>query len=274
MKRVMSLMAAAAVVLLVGVSAATAEQSYSDPAGDAVAGPDITAVTVANDAAGTITVDVTVPLTADTGLGVFVDTNVNGSIDEATDRVLLVVNAAGVVLPMALTGEAAPAQAPSLRVTATPTSVRIVFAKADVAVDKAFAFAVATFGAGDDDDLADLAPDDGLWPYILTTAAPPVVKPVIGKPVATPAVATAGRRLTVTFPVTRSDTGARLTTGRMICDPSVAGRVLRHAESFTGGKAKLSFLVPKAAKGKLLKVKVKIVAGGQSATRIATYRIR
>jgi hypothetical protein len=100
------------------------------------------------------------------------------------------------------------------------------------------------------------------------------VKPVIGTPVTSPLAVVAGKRLTVSFRVTRSDTGAPLTAGRMICDPSVAGKVLPHAESFKGGTARLAFVVPKTAKGKQLKVKVTIKTATQSATRVATYRVK
>jgi Calx-beta domain len=98
-------------------------------------------------------------------------------------------------------------------------------------------------------------------------------KPVIGKPVMSPALAQAGKRFVVTFKVTRSDTGKALTAGRMICDPSVAGKVIAHAESFRGGAARLSFVIPRTAQGKLLTVKVTIKAGTQSATRVATFKV-
>ena len=96
----------------------------------------------------------------------------------------------------------------------------------------------------------------------------------IGAPLTTLRGAVAGKRMTVLFPVTRSDNGKPLLTGRMICDPSVAGRVISHAEGFNAGTARLSFVVPKAAKGKQLRVKVTIKLGTQSATRIATFRVK
>jgi hypothetical protein len=100
-----------------------------------------------------------------------------------------------------------------------------------------------------------------------------VFKPVIGAAVVKPLKAVAGKRLTVTFAVTRSDNGLPLTAGKMLCDPSVAGKVIPHVESFKAGKATLSFLVPEAAKGKQLKVKVTIKAGTQSATKIVTFPV-
>ena len=45
----------------------------------------------------------------------------------------------------------------------------------------------------------------------------------------------AGKRFTVSFRVTRSDTGKPLTLGKMICDPSIAGKAIAHAESFRPG---------------------------------------
>lgn len=113
--------------------------------------------------------------------------------------------------------------------------------------------------------------------FAATTAsgtAPTLGKPVIGKPVTVPAQPLAGKRFTVFFKVTRRDTGAPLTRGTMICDPSVAGQVIRHAESFKGGTARLSLVVPANAAGKVLKVKVTIQAGGKSATKVATYHVQ
>ncbi len=100
-----------------------------------------------------------------------------------------------------------------------------------------------------------------------------LVKPVIGQPVTVPAQPLAGKRFTVAFKVTRSDTGAALTSGEMICDPSVFGKVIRHAESFGNGTARLSFVIPAKAAGKVLKVKLTIRSGHQSATRVSTFRI-
>jgi hypothetical protein len=101
-----------------------------------------------------------------------------------------------------------------------------------------------------------------------------VVKPVIGQPTGVPAQPLAGKRFTVSFKVKRSDTGGPLTSGKMLADPSVAGKVIRHVESFRGGTARLSFVVPANAAGKTLRVKVTITAGGRSATRIASFRAR
>ncbi len=103
---------------------------------------------------------------------------------------------------------------------------------------------------------------------------PAVVRPVLGKPLAQPARPLAGKRFTLTLPVKRSDTQTPLTGGRMVCDPTLAGKSIKHNESFTGGKALLSLVVPRAATGKQLKVRIKITASGQTATRLYTYKVR
>ena len=66
----------------------------------------------------------------------------------------------------------------------------------------------------------------------------------------------------------------------MVCDPSVAGKVITHSESFKNGQARLSFVIPTTAKAKLLRVNVKITATEKktgktvSAIKIATFHVR
>jgi len=114
----------------------------------------------------------------------------------------------------------------------------------------------------------------GALAYFFSKPAPPVVaKPVIVKPTTAPKVALAGKRFTVSFKLTRSDTGEPLTAGTMVCDPSVGGKVLKHEEAFVASTARVSFVIPKSAKGKRLKVRVTITLGERSATRVATFRV-
>jgi len=105
-------------------------------------------------------------------------------------------------------------------------------------------------------------------------APPAVVRAVFGKPLAQPRAPLAGKRFTFTLAVNRSGTGTPLKTGRMVADPTVAGKPVKHVESFTGGKARLSLVVPRTAKGKLLKIKITITTSGQTATRTVTYKVR
>jgi hypothetical protein len=291
MKRIWLMAAALTAVALLGVSAASADSSWTDPAGDAKGGaPDITAAAVSNDEAGTITMAVTVPMVQETFMFVFMDTNMNGKDDDATDRAIGTIGVApGLVIPVAFDGGGNPTSIPSLRAVATATTVTFTFAKADVGVGDGFALWLATMTNAqlEGDTYGDEMPDGNFMHlYMLTKPTPPPVtpvtpvtptqpvKPVIGAPAKAPMVPVAGKRFVITFPVTRSDSGAPLLAGKMICDPSVKGKVIQHAESFTAGKARMAFLVPKAAKGQLLKIKVTIKAGTQSATKAVSYRVK
>jgi hypothetical protein len=126
-------------------------------------------------------------------------------------------------------------------------------------------------------DSAEVTVTGGAQPVPPATTSPPptkaiaLVRPVIGKAVAVPAKPHAGKALLVSFKINRSDTGAKLTSGKMICDPRIGTRMLKHAEQFTNGTATLRFTLPKTAQGKLLKVHLTIRLGTQSATRIATF---
>ena len=122
----------------------------------------------------------------------------------------------------------------------------------------------------------------GVLAGALTAAAPTSsrtsvgpVKPVIGKPVAVPPQPLAGKPFAVSFKVTRSDTRAPLMQGKMTLDPAIAGKAIRHAESFRGGTARVSLIVPVDASGKLLKVRLTIKAPeGSSTTGAATFLVR
>ena len=99
-------------------------------------------------------------------------------------------------------------------------------------------------------------------------------RPVIAKPVAAPAQPAAGRPFTVSFKVTRSDNGRPFLRGKMTGDPSIAGRVVQHTESFKGGTARVSLVVPANATGKTLRVAVAIRDGSTKTSRVATYRVQ
>ena len=99
-------------------------------------------------------------------------------------------------------------------------------------------------------------------------------RPVIARPVASPAQPAAGRPFTVSFKVTRSDNGRPFVRGKMTGDPSIAGLVVQHTESFKGGTARVSLVVPPSATGKTLRVAVTIKDGSTKASRVATYRIQ
>jgi hypothetical protein len=179
--------------------------------------------------------------------------------------------------------------------------------KSDIGGASGFAVYVSTLTEDADDNVLarEFAPDAGRWVFDVSGPSKIVttfVTPLVGKPVTLPAKIRAGHRLTVSFPVSRADAGdkpAPLTSGTIVGVPTIAGGVVRHSESFSSGTARLSFVVPKTAKGKQLRVKLTVKAPssrgpdgiavdlatgyigiiatrsiGQSTTRVATFMVR
>ena len=281
-------------------AAATGSKTFTDGTGDVQgSAADITTVVVGDDpAAGTITVAVTaarygsMPAESFPLVKVYVDADKNPSTGAA--------NQGGVEYALACARDPggsgwwisrwdgsryvdAP-QSATMSFTRSGDTMTWTFNKSDIGVSTGMSFFVwsSTWDLSDNQTGEDVAPDDGMWTFDLSPTPPPpapltppaaVLKPVIGAPTATPSKPVAGKQFTIVFPVTRSDNGAVLKQGTMICDPSVAGKVLRHAEQFKAGNARLSFADPRGTKGKSLKVKVTIKVGTQSTTRVGSYRI-
>jgi hypothetical protein len=272
------------------LTSALADTAFTDPAGDAADAPDVTGVTVSNDTGGNILFHIALTnFTPESRVTIYLDTDKNASTGEdGADYQLLLDHSADPAQSGWMMGQwngtawtDAPLHA-TVAVSSNETYADFRINKSELGGTSGFAFQVWTKRyVADAVTARDYAPDGTLstWTYDLTTSTPTpaptpgptVVKPVFGRLLMTLPIA--GKRVTYTVQVNRSDTGTPLKTGRMICDPSVAGKVIKHAEQFKNGVATLTFVVPKTAKGKVLKVKVRIVNGTQSATKIVTFPI-
>ena len=149
---------------------------------------------------------------------------------------------------------------------------------------------------------ADPTPDDNTATVLANQPATPtptppakpaaVLRPVIGRVTITPAP-TAGKHVVVSFRVTRSDNHKPLTTGTLVAGassltldcPSGGSVTSKHGYvckpsgikgvgRFANGVARLSFVIPKNGKGRVLTVKLTIKVTGQSATKIATFPVK
>lgn len=107
-----------------------------------------------------------------------------------------------------------------------------------------------------------------------TTSSRKPVKPVIGRPTATPAQPLPGERFVVSFKVTRSDTGTPVAHAKMKVEASAGGTPVKHSDSFKAGVARSSLAVPLTAQGRTLRVKLTIGIAGRSATKVASYQIK
>jgi hypothetical protein len=262
-----------AALALAVVPLGAAETSYSDPAGDSGTAPDITAVTVSNADDGTIAFRIAAKLVPDSGLVTFIEQDLSEDTDPYAVMVLCQEDGS-VVAGMFDPNMTMISGMPTM-VSSAAGVVQFQFPKSALAIDELFGFLIGSVNGASEETGFDFAPDDGsMWTYVLTKPAPPVVvKPVIGKPTVSPAAPVAGKRFTVSFPITRSDDGAPLTSATIGCTTKVAGKVVPHTHTFANGTIRATLVVPKAAKGKQLKVVVKVTAENQAATKVFTFKV-
>ena len=276
-----------------GVAAASGSASFTDPVGDANGAPDITTITVNGDSeTGAVELSLTAMgiMTADPAsipdVVVYLNTDQNATtgmpITGSDYRLFFYRSSRGDGWDFKQwnggTASWADVQHGPIQFTISGDTLTWQLNTADFGGTSGFSFWAVSAISNPTGRVTsyDDAPDasSGQWEYTYDfPVAVTVVKPVIGAPVTTPRRAVAGKRFTVSFPVTRNDNGAPLTRGTMILEPSVAGRAISHAESFKNGTAQLSVTIPQTAKGKLLRVKVMVKLDSKTTTRIATFHV-
>jgi len=283
-----ALIALVAALALAVVPLGSAETSYSDPAGDSGRAPDITTVAVSNTTDGTVTFKVSVgnytvlPTfpPALVSIGLFLDLDKNPNTGDLGDEGYAHFDSSGAVDFERWNGSDM-VDVPETSMSSSFSSGVLTFtvARSELLNTTGFSFELFTINI----DLTvpgvvpvDRAPNTGMpsWSYDLVLPPPPVaVKPVIGKPVVL-AAPIAGKLFTITFPVVRSDDGTPLTTATVGCTTTVAGKTIPHTHTFKSGTVKTTLVVPKAAKGKQLKIAVKVTAGSQAATKVVTFKVK
>ena len=281
--------ALATAAILVLAPGAAADQTYSDPAGDATGGaPDITTVQVKNDAAGQISFDITVPLPApDYNLGgertfvaVAFDTDRNRTTgDDGDDYGLQYFANADIEMLFRWTGSTMqPVPAPSLNVSYANGVFHFDINKSDLGNTEAFDFwAVAFKMSPDGEELGwDEAPDGmALWSYTVTEPPPPPPPPLTlnaGKPKALKAPQ-AGKAFTVVMPVKRSD-GATFTKGTVTGSMKIGAKTLKAKGRVVKGTARCTTRIPAGTKGKILRGKITAQVGTAKVTKSFAFTIR
>lgn len=278
-------------VILVLAPGASADQMYSDPAGDATGGaPDITQVRVSNDATGQISFDITVPLPEPdfslsgvrTIVGLFLDTDMNRETgDEGDEYGYQYLANAGTGL-MVRAGEFLPYEPATLKHSYTNGVLHIEINKSDLGNTEAFSFWVAGLlesGLSITEDYqvlgTDLAPDGtAVWAYTLTEPTPPAapLKLTGGKPKALKAPQ-AGKPFTVVMPVKRSD-GAAFTKAKVSGKMKIGAKTLKATGRVVKGTARCSTRIPKGTKGKVLRGTITAQVGTAKVTKTFAFKIR
>ena len=275
----MLVVAAAAAVSLLLAAGAGAEQRYSDPSGDSGGAPDVTSVVVANDAAGVISVRITsnqTTLAADAGLFLGVDSDRNNATGEGGVDYLLVLDGSDQSYDLGRwNGSDYDFAVASDSVSASYESGVLVIrvSRSDLGGTTGFRFVIVSAQYSGDEIVAlDEVPDAGVFEYALTATAPPLALRA-GTPTAVPARPTAGKPFAVRVQITRTDTGRRLTSGRVACVVTVGGVRVRATGGFAAGLARCSLVVPPKAKGKTLRGTMTVTFSGKRVTKSFSYRV-
>jgi hypothetical protein len=113
----------------------------------------------------------------------------------------------------------------------------------------------------------DTAPSggSGLYQFEVKTAPPRLV---VKKVVTSPTTPKAGKAFSAKLTVTRSDTGAALKGGQIVCVAKVGGVSLRaKSHHFVGSQAVCTWQIPASAKGKSFKGSIAVVFEGLRAAK-------
>jgi hypothetical protein len=271
-----ALLVASAALALLAAQVAGAAASYTDPAGDSGTAPDITAVSAANDAAGALTFTVRTnqpTLAADAILDLAFDTDQNpGTGSSGVEFVFLISSNGWEFLRWDgsnfVTAGAASANGGYANGVAT---FRVN--KSDLGGVEKFTFWADTFQFDANGNIVaeDTSPN-GTDAYDYTLSKPLTLR--ASKATSTPARPAAGKAFIVGTRVTRGDTGAALASGVVKCTVRVGTAPLRATGRVSNGVALCSMKLPKTAKGKLVKVTLKVTFQGVSTTSTYSARIK
>jgi hypothetical protein len=267
----------------------TPNRVYTDPAGDAKGGPDFRKLTIGTGALVKMTTGTVLDVVhfeytvtnldpsrvagaVDGAVLTWLDTNKNGK-----DDYLMVfgIDANGhyadlLKLPQQKSVPKSPTMDYAYRLDGKTHT--FMLSSADIGGATSFDFTVksSTWDEGGKQTFRDDAPSIfGSWSYSLG------IKPVIGTVTARPVTPVAGKPLTLTLPITRSDTGMKLTTGAtLVSNPTIGGVAVPHRDQLANGVATIRLSVPASAKGQQLRVQLTIRLDNQSATKLTTLPVR
>ena len=330
LRLVAGLSAAALVALCVGfVAGASAgiagTASFTDPAGDALGGPDITGVTINGDpATGRISLSATLPgfpPAVTDGLeryvALWLDTDRNRTTGDPEDGTEFGLSAW--VDPTGRwwsaerwngsTFEGVTGSTASFSRTGDVLTWTVSTSELGATSFRFYVLAGTWSEAEQRSTTRDQAPGRDWWEYDISASSttqppPPSTAPqstvglIVDRPTASPKAPIAGKPFAVSFKVTLQKTQTTLvidlatgetrenlvTTwqplarGKAVATPTAGSEPIRYTASIKAGVLRVSMLIPKAAKGKLLRVPVKVTATDSGKTvsksKVISFRIK
>jgi hypothetical protein len=259
--------------------AASAYTEFKDGAGDSRSAPDITDVSVGNDAVtGAIVMWITVAnrtggLTGDDDLLVPLDVDRNPATgDEDGADYLIAVGSDSVGLGRLDATQITPVDAASLkaRFSRPDRAVRLEIHPRELSETRAFDFWVITLAGEQDLDLAPNGPP--AWSYQFATTALRLAVAGFG---VSPRAPVAGRPFAAALRVVRSDLLETLTLGKVKCTLKLGRASIRATRSgFLEGVPYCAWKLPRSSKGKTLRGTISVTYGGKTATRAFSVKAR
>src|SRR3990170_978504 len=249
--------------------------SFSDPAGDMDAAPDVTSVEVSDTKAGTITFAVTtqnvITLARDTRVDVWFDLDRRTS--NGAETIVGLENGRAYALRWDPSEEEfIPARGSGVRGRSAEGVVTLDVPRGFLDDPHKFGFYVqgADWDSDEETDTAiDLAPNGTAW-WAYTLVNKPPVRLIAGKPYGSPVRPRAGKAFAVNVPVKRSDTGRGITSGRVTCDVIAAGKSVQTKGSVSRGIAKCALVVPAGAG--VMRGSMTVLSAGKSVTVPFAFR--
>ena len=267
---------AVAAVAAIGGDArgAAASGTYGDPAGDAGEAPDITEVAVSNDAAGLITMRISVPnrpqLAVNDVVILWINADQNAGTGRFGDEDRLEKYGFGTFFERWDGAAWQPFTPGSLVIRWEAGQLVVSVGRADLGIGGAFDFDAAGAQIAGEDPMAwpwDDAPDFGSWTYAL------VFSPTLGPAKLRPSPPKAGKLVSVAVPATSG--GKPIDAGTVKCTATVGGKSIRASGSgLNGGTAGCAWKLPAKAKGKTLRGSVSVTTAGGTATRAFSAKVR
>jgi len=297
----------AATACLVAAGASIADTTNADPTGDAKGGaPDITQVITSNDAAGTITFQITTvaPLIDTSDIGVALDTDSNPGTGAGGAEYFLIAFTNGFAIAKWNGTTFTVATAPSLSMTRSGNVVTFKINRSDIGNPDRFGFSAFTenYDAADNFLGGDDAPDGGLYQYALTFTQcangkdddgdgkidgndlgcssptdnlesddPVTLK--ASKAVTVPAKPKAGKVVVVGAAVLRMETGAGIPSGTVKCAARVGTKALPGSGKVGSGVAACKFTLPKTSKGKTVRGTITVTFKAKTATVPFAFKV-
>jgi hypothetical protein len=306
MKGLLTALAVASVAVLVTAGATGAAQSYTDPSGDAGPGTDITGITVDNDQAGMLTMQITSasPIVANHAIAVFIDADKNPATgDDGIEAWMFGGPLVGAGFFTCTAAGCSPSGSAGFSARASgPNTTEFRFSQAGVGGSTSFDFdaisisidgenvnfwdIAGTFtydlvfpqcgnGKDDDGDGAVDSADLGCSSATDDNESDDPVNVRLGAAKAKPAAPKAGSLVTISATTTRVETSRPLESGSVSCAASYrGGKKLSGKGSVVGGNAVCKLKAPAAARGKTIRGSMTVTYKTAQAKAPFSFRVR